>query len=1807
MRLFFKKTNYLCIIILCLVSFLGIDQNEAFGQYKALRLNSKGNSIEYRLNFNDTYSLEKNKNGSLLNFRYALDEAKPGAPVLPSKIIYVALPPGSKITVSLLNQEYKNISGAQIAVNPSVKAASDSTIEYKTQSLEKIYFRSDQYPSENYKILGYTWIRNYYCAVVKINTAFYNWKTKQTKILLSGDLTINFGPISPYRVNNSPESIYDKMLGKIILNYKDAKTFRSYRKFYGYADSTGNWINYSMEYVKLKIPADGIYRIGYQDLKNYGISPSEIDPATIKIYCKGKQIPLYIYSNEDNRFSPGDYIEFWATKNYGSPDYRKIVPYGSDYLNYMNRYSDTTVAWLTWGGANGRRIKVITSYGNEISDTLNSYLNLQHFEKDVRLWYYDSAVPRVQLPFWQENKVWTWAFWGTGGSFTLPFTVSDIVPGSRFHTVARLISNGADVQVNAHKIGININSNPIADTINFDYKQTVNFSSRFSSGILNNGNNTLKLTGLPTAGTFQQVLLDWIDIEYYRRLVASNDSLYFKFPDSLSKKLRVIKIAGIDSASGFVLYKVKPDTVKFENFLLSGNLSKTLTFADTVAGGDAYMLVVSHYVKSPIFAGKKKFLDLRKTGEGADDIIISNRLLQQSAAQYAEFIKSNYPVRTALVFVNDIYDEFSFGYPEPEAIRNFLLYAFNNWTSPAPTYLTLIGDANYDYKNLWSPVPKVRKKDLVPSYGDPVSDNWYCTWDSSQPDIPQMLVGRIPAADNAQVNFYLDKYRKYLARPYDGWNKTFLFFSGGDPALPSQLAQLKTVNDSVLNSMVKPSPVGGEGINFYKTINPVTNFGPFTNDQIQNSLNQDGLFISYLGHSGTQTWDNGITSVNDLKNSYDNRFPLITDFGCSTGKFAEPDVNAFGELFLSESDQGQAISYLGNSSWGYISTSTSIPLYFFKYLLKDSVTNIAEAHLLSVIKRFQENGYSDVNRVFAYCNILFGDPLLNLKLPQKPNLSIISGDIHFLNQNPTSQDEYLPVKILYQNYGSVPDDSISISVEDKLNNIVVFDKDFKVRVPLITDSLNVNIPVKNLPGDHIISVIIDSADHLDEIYKSDNKASAGINVYSVSFKNLANGNFDNINNSEIKLLNPVYNPGDFNRGYILQLDTSSNFSGFREYKGNIGTFSSVILLENLLQSERYWWRIKTSNSPLWSQAYAFTYNGSNYNWFFDKPLSNKNDIGQKNISFDLGNHEWTLSTTKDELKIESAGSSDGRFASIQYNLKEVLSNTFFWGIATALIDTVSLEPTDIKYFTYPNPPSGDSLLSYLKSLPVGTVLAMSVCDDAAQSVLGYTGGTPVRNEIKKWGSKYIDSVRYRESWCMIGKKGAAPGTVPEVYRKQFQGIAIIDTVKTIKNKSGQIVMPVINNSAEWDSLKVNYNLPPGTSFNIRPLGIKADNEADTLNTIILNNGYGSLKNINARQYRSLKFLIKMEANSQGVSPGLTSLAIKYKLVPELGLNYQVVSISRDTLTVGEDEELQFYVYNEGGVPADSFDVKVELVNPDNSREQLFNTLVDSINPGSRRLFTVNYNTSQGTGSKSFAITVDPGNKIPELYKDNNFYTVPFYIKKDTSKPSVAITFDGKDIINGQYVSANPYIKISMMDPTRLPVTDTSDIRIFLNNDPIYFTNNNFIKYHFSASNPKFVINYNPKLKDGEYSLRVMAKNALGTYADSSNLEKSFSVTNETHLLYVYNYPNPFKYDTYFTFRLTQIPDEIKIMIYTIAGRLIKTIARRSGQLNYDFNRIHWDGRDADGNIIANGIYLYKVIMKNGGKSESTIQKLAIIR
>ncbi|MFA7229522.1 MAG: FlgD immunoglobulin-like domain containing protein, partial [Melioribacteraceae bacterium] len=141
-----------------------------------------------------------------------------------------------------------------------------------------------------------------------------------------------------------------------------------------------------------------------------------------------------------------------------------------------------------------------------------------------------------------------------------------------------------------------------------------------------------------------------------------------------------------------------------------------------------------------------------------------------------------------------------------------------------------------------------------------------------------------------------------------------------------------------------------------------------------------------------------------------------------------------------------------------------------------------------------------------------------------------------------------------------------------------------------------------------------------------------------------------------------------------------------------------------------------------------------------------------------------------------------------------------------------------------------------------------------------------------------------------------------------------------------------------------------------------------------------------------------------------------------------------------------------------------------------------------------------------------------------------------------------------------------------------------------------INYKFSGMTP------------GDYKIRVKA---WDVFNNLSVQEASFTVVaadNGIVLRDVVNYPNPFSSSTTFTFQ-HNISSLIsaKVKIYTIAGRMIKQIEEPA--ITGKFVKIDWDGRDEDGNQIANGTYLYKLTVESadGQFKDYVLGKLAVIK
>jgi len=221
-------------------------------------------------------------------------------------------------------------------------------------------------------------------------------------------------------------------------------------------------------------------------------------------------------------------------------------------------------------------------------------------------------------------------------------------------------------------------------------------------------------------------------------------------------------------------------------------------------------------------------------------------------------------------------------------------------------------------------------------------------------------------------------------------------------------------------------------------------------------------------------------------------------------------------------------------------------------------------------------------------------------------------------------------------------------------------------------------------------------------------------------------------------------------------------------------------------------------------------------------------------------------------------------------------------------------------------------------------------------------------------------------------------------------------------------------------------------------------------------------------------------------------------------------------------------------------------------------------------------------------------------------------RDDGNGPEIEIFFDDASYENAFLVGPQPNLIVNLYDETGLNTTGTGvghKLEGILNNDqgnPIDFTE--YFVGELDAGGKKGEIKYKfNKLSDGDYSINVKAWDVFNNF---SSEESFFKVVSSDGLVveYVYNYPNPFSSSTTFTFQqnLTQ-PVDVKINIYTIAGRMVQQIEEKN--INEKFVKIDWDGRDANGDQMANGTYLYKLIVStsDGQFNQSVIGKMAIIK
>jgi hypothetical protein len=712
--------------------------------------------------------------------------------------------------------------------------------------------------------------------------------------------------------------------------------------------------------VKIVIEADGIYSLTYDDLQNAGFDLSTIDPATIKITNKGTEIPLYIYGGEDGIFDSSDYLLFYGIAiSKGSPQFEFTV---------SNMY------WLAAGGSAGLRM---TAKEGTPSGNAPLYANFNatiHMEDDSYYWQ--------SLPDGEGRDHW---FWGNRihapSSNIYTFSLSNISSTASDAIVRVGLQGRSDTSGDPdHHTKIYLNNNLVDDQYWNGLVQYFH-TAVVPHAYLLEGTNTIRLDSVNDTGAPADIIhMDWFEIDYIDTFVAENDFLDFTVTDIGNYEF---EISGFTD-SDVEIYDISDsyNVMRVVNNVTELNGSVYVTsFEDTIAQAPVrYGVLSALQRKTPASIILDSPSSLKSTSNGADLIIITYDTFFDNIMPLSEHYQ-NLGLRVMTARITDIYDEFSYGIFDPQAIKDFLHYAYHNWVSPAPLYVLLVGDANIDYKDNFGTgninyIPThLFETDLL---GQTPGDNWFVSV-SGADILPDMFIGRFSVQTTSEVDGVVNKVLSYASTQPLAWTTNIQFVA--DNGL-----QFESLSDSLAANYLPPDYTAD------KVYMSQYSSGSNANRDIKSNIGQGTLITNYTGHGSVYNWATENMLLKSDIATFNNfgKLAFITTLNCLNGFFPLPlspgqppeDQTSLAEELLVQPEVG-AIAVFAPTGLGFTSEHNMLSEELFNSIFNEGNITLGSTVTEAKIRAFAMGASSDLVESF----VLFGDPITELRV-QTLNLDI---------------------------------------------------------------------------------------------------------------------------------------------------------------------------------------------------------------------------------------------------------------------------------------------------------------------------------------------------------------------------------------------------------------------------------------------------------------------------------------------------------------------------------------------------------------------------------------------------------------------------------------------------------------------------------------------------------------------------------------------------------------------------------------------------------------------------------------------------
>jgi len=828
-----------------------------------------------------------------------------------------------------------------------------------------------------------------------------------------------------------------------------------------------DWYDPQAPWVKISIAKDGLYRIDHEWFGEFA-DPLAVDPRSFRLFYLGREEPLHVEGQTDGRFDPSDFLLFHGRYRRGDH-------------GFESHYGRTNVYWLTWGGDEGLRFAERSGVPVADYPTEHSFWTTAHFEQDIA---YD---PLVEAPN-AERDHWFWREPVRADKPDLPS--SAVFPGdlpfpdldTEYEARLRVALHGF-LDLGHHTV-IKLNGRYLIDDRIWGGKDQgqveLVVDKAIPNSYLRQERNRLLLQVYADQEKFDGIYFNWFAIDYRRLYVAEDGHLEFRQAPSTGHQI---------SISGFRHRHIEvldlANHLRFTGVQVDGPEGDfTATFADQHDRESRYIAIDSLAFKTP-----RGVLDQpsrwRDSSWDADYIVIAHPGLLNAGRRLAEH-RQTQGLKSALVSVEDLYDEFSHGLFNREAVRDFLFYAYHNWQS-RPAYVVLLGDETWDYRNILG----AGRPTVVPSLfyqsrgrGTAPSDFLYALVDGDDL-LADFHIGRLAASSRGQAEKVVDKLIRYdLASSGQAWRNRMIYLANNHP---------KNIFTDPCDSLAArySEPFGLRSVKVYSPDEtPIPNS---TGRDLIRALNDGALILNFNGHGSPGTMQYFFTLslpdwdyLGQVQNG--DRLPLVLAFSCLNGLFANPMVEGLAEALVNEPNHG-VIAYISASAKSFVAQNNLLGERFYEQIFTHhnlgfgSALDVAKAQVLAA-----HSSWIDA----ALTMQLIGDPAQQLGLMTSADYAPIALE---LSDDEPRGHSTLQIDAVLSNHGRLGRDSLAVAVLGHTAAAVPETLFSAIEPPFTGErTLSFAWPVGSRRGSYTLELVLDEREQIAERDETNNRLSRHLDI-----------------------------------------------------------------------------------------------------------------------------------------------------------------------------------------------------------------------------------------------------------------------------------------------------------------------------------------------------------------------------------------------------------------------------------------------------------------------------------------------------------------------------------------------------------------------------------------------------------------------------------------------------------------------------------------------------------------------------------------